>query len=325
MKTNEKYPVIARFTRWGLVPAGLLVAALCFAGPSRAQSSATPATTAGGMRRAKGKNEHVKVNGYWKIEVHDPAGKLVSHTEFENSLTTNDPNGYSGDFALAEILGGSNSQMVVTDPKTGSNVDLIATGYATGSVPGFLANLRPLAQNGAPFKSAVFILPFLSIGLNTSPQLSASATPAQGFQDGAVTPSAAGPCANAAATPPAFGCLVPTSQALNTSGATGNTASTTGNQIVLTSSFLVGASTTISQVGTYITPMRLTIISGGASFAYAASDPVDGTTLNGPAAYSLTSATLSTAPGCVPTPTAPCAVSMTADQTISVTVTLSFQ
>ncbi len=359
MKTNDRDKVIARLARRSLALVGLLVAGLCFAGPSRAQSSAAPvpaaaasgvaqqlpglppaasassprpvsatgpAAAAGGTKGAKGKNERVKVNGYWKIEVHDPAGKLASHTEFENSLTTNGTYGFTGDFALAEILGGSNSQMVLADPKTGTNVDIIATGYATGSAQGFIANTKPLIMNGAQFQSAVFIVPFLSIGLNTESGLALLSTPSQGFQDGSVPslPGAGGPCANAAATPAAFGCLVPTSQALNTSS-TGSPSSTVGNQIVLTSSFVAGASTTITQVGTYITPIRLTISGGGTGFGFTASDLADGATPNGVAAYTLTSAPLSTASGCVPTPTAPCAVSVTAGQTIAVTVTLSFQ
>jgi hypothetical protein len=35
-----------------------------------------------------GPKEGLKVHGYWVIEVHNPDGKLVSHTEFENALAT---------------------------------------------------------------------------------------------------------------------------------------------------------------------------------------------------------------------------------------------
>lgn len=120
MKTNEKHPVIARFTRWSLVPVGLLVAALCFAGPSRAQSNAAPASpavkpvdaamgqaqavpaalqtpsrtataepVAPGEKnlasQAKGQHEGITVHGHWTIEVRNPNGSVVKHVEFENA------------------------------------------------------------------------------------------------------------------------------------------------------------------------------------------------------------------------------------------------
>ena len=46
-----------------------------------------------------GPHEGIKVNGYWVIDVRNPDGSLVSHTEFENSV---DPN--SGTPQLAGLL-----------------------------------------------------------------------------------------------------------------------------------------------------------------------------------------------------------------------------
>jgi hypothetical protein len=44
-----------------------------------------PATA--GERRPGGTKEGIKIHGHWTIEVRNPDGKLVSHTEFENALT----------------------------------------------------------------------------------------------------------------------------------------------------------------------------------------------------------------------------------------------
>ena len=38
--------------------------------------------------QADGTNEGIKVHGHWTIDVHEPQGKLVSHSEFDNYLTT---------------------------------------------------------------------------------------------------------------------------------------------------------------------------------------------------------------------------------------------
>jgi len=81
------------------------VAGVCHAQAAAAQSAtkatapvATPAkaapapqvarTAAPGQRRPGGNREGIQVHGQWVIEVRDPDGKLVSRTEFENSLNT---------------------------------------------------------------------------------------------------------------------------------------------------------------------------------------------------------------------------------------------
>ncbi len=79
--------------------------------PSPAQSVATavPAvklpsqaarTTVQSQTPAKGFNAGIQVHGHWVIDVKNPDGKLVSHTEFENSLQN------GGQFSLALLLSG---------------------------------------------------------------------------------------------------------------------------------------------------------------------------------------------------------------------------
>ena len=109
MKTNGKYEVIARIAGPGLVLVALFAMVLASSIAGRAQSSATspavPAATpakvappsqaaqpaAPAQRRPRGNHEGIQVHGHWTIEVRNPDGKLVSHTEFENSLVQ--PNG----------------------------------------------------------------------------------------------------------------------------------------------------------------------------------------------------------------------------------------
>jgi len=136
MNANEKHEVIARFARRGLVLVGLLVAALCFAGPSRAQSNAAPgrspavnseeAATSQGQAApaapqspssaatarpaapaeknsaspAKGQHEGITVHGHWTIEVKNPDGTVASHREFENAIAN------SGGDLLTGLLSG---------------------------------------------------------------------------------------------------------------------------------------------------------------------------------------------------------------------------
>ena len=142
MKTNEKPEGVARIAPRSLVLAGLLVGALCFAGPSRAQSSAGSAPSAAvkqadaGTRQAqappaapqasssaaaakpatpaekspasqaKGGHEGITVHGHWVIEVKNPDGKVTTRREFENALCC-DINGTVGANLLAGLLSGN--------------------------------------------------------------------------------------------------------------------------------------------------------------------------------------------------------------------------
>ncbi len=65
------------------------------AAPEQARVESKAARPDGG-----GMNEGIKVHGHWTIEVKSPDGKLLSHTEFENSLQA------AGQLTLAELLSG---------------------------------------------------------------------------------------------------------------------------------------------------------------------------------------------------------------------------
>lgn len=104
MKTNFTHEVIARIAGPGLVLAAVFalvlsnssvvcaqVSATAPAVPAAASAQPAPADqavrpVAPARRQPGGNHEGIKVHGYWKIDVRNPDGKLVSHTEFENSL-----------------------------------------------------------------------------------------------------------------------------------------------------------------------------------------------------------------------------------------------
>jgi hypothetical protein len=74
--------------------AGLAGVALICAGLTRAQTAPAKTTQAAAQNPTakkaapKGQSEGIKVHGHWVIEVKNPDGKVVSHTEFENSYVT---------------------------------------------------------------------------------------------------------------------------------------------------------------------------------------------------------------------------------------------
>jgi hypothetical protein len=124
MKTNGTHEVIARIAGPGLVLAALLAMVLSGSSAGRAQSSSTspavPAATpakaappaqavhpaAPVKRQPGGTHEGVKVHGHWMIEVRSSDGKLISHTEFENSLTTTGTGVLNGFLLGSEVPGG---------------------------------------------------------------------------------------------------------------------------------------------------------------------------------------------------------------------------
>jgi len=128
MKTKENYPQ-AGIGRRSLSFLVLLAIALTYSGASFAQSNtgataadakaaapAQTATMAGETPAAKpggrGSHDGIKVHGHWTIEVRNPDGTLVSHTEFENALcTTPSSNAQTaspyGDSVIANLLSGN--------------------------------------------------------------------------------------------------------------------------------------------------------------------------------------------------------------------------
>lgn len=118
MMKSGNHRVIAQIAGPGLVLAALFVLVLSSPSLGCAQSSsvspvksdaeqaaakahASPAANP----RAKGEHEGIKVHGHWTIEVRNPDGKLVTHREFENSLTT--ASGYTGSVVLTDLLAGT--------------------------------------------------------------------------------------------------------------------------------------------------------------------------------------------------------------------------
>jgi len=117
MKINGTREVIARIAGPGLVLGAVLALMLSGSGVVRAQASATsPAVPAAARAKAApaaqavhpaapakrqpgGTHEGIKVHGHWMIEVRNPDGRLVSHTEFENSLVQT-----GGESNLVDIL-----------------------------------------------------------------------------------------------------------------------------------------------------------------------------------------------------------------------------
>lgn len=115
MRTNGQHKVIAQIAGPGLVLAALLAMVLSNPGIGRAQAgtaspAVTPANSAEAPAKApallaakplgKGQNEGIHVHGHWTIEVRNPDGKLVTHREFENGLSTINGAGF-----LAALLG----------------------------------------------------------------------------------------------------------------------------------------------------------------------------------------------------------------------------
>jgi hypothetical protein len=69
--------------------------------PAPANSAQAVQPAAQAERQRGGTHEGIHVHGHWTIEVRNPDGKLVSHTEFENSLISGE-----GDALLAQLLTG---------------------------------------------------------------------------------------------------------------------------------------------------------------------------------------------------------------------------
>ena len=77
------------------------------AAPAMATPTAQPGQSAATVKRQSGGNhEGITVHGHWIIEVKNPDGKLVSHTEFENALQPTGANALTGLLSGQYVSGG---------------------------------------------------------------------------------------------------------------------------------------------------------------------------------------------------------------------------
>jgi hypothetical protein len=124
MKLNGKWEVLAYVAQRGFELATLLVVVLACAMAGRAQSSATTAAPPKlvavnpsspevksiadstppreAIPKLKRSHEGITVHGHWTIEIKNPDGKLAKHVEFENALAED-----AGSFAIASLLSGA--------------------------------------------------------------------------------------------------------------------------------------------------------------------------------------------------------------------------
>jgi hypothetical protein len=305
MKTYDGNKTVSQIARRGLVLVALLATALICVRAGHAQSTTTsmpapnpkppeaaartaaPAPPATSPSRG-GLKTGVKVHGYWKIDVRNPEGKLASHTEFENSLTTNDPNGLSGDYALAYLLSGGGRDITVTGDTDFSTL-------SENSLAAFLA-----AWNAAEYvdgrarklgiSSFTVQFPYFVIGVNTAGFVAGSG--------GAINYLLPGPCGSSP-------CETPTTQSAN------------GNTLSLNTTFVASASSTITEVGTFVASAKLRY-GAGAEWMQIVYSPL------GSAIYTFTSANLGLPGSCGGQSQPACQVSVSPGQTVAVSVTFSF-
>jgi hypothetical protein len=169
----------------------LSVLFLGMAGACMAQASAAPAQPAAqaavapqahpaaqpaqkrvpGEPAAKGTHEGIKVHGHWTIEVKNPDGKLVTHREFENSLTTQPE--VSGATLLAGLLGRSLT--------AGSwQVQLIYFDSSTGAVTGGMVITEPNSATEGCTPSTTPVI----VSCSNSLSISGPTTPTSGVPTG---------------------------------------------------------------------------------------------------------------------------------------------
>lgn len=130
MKTNGKHEVMTQIARQSLVLAALLAMVLSTDSISPAQSSAAstaaPAAKAAvapvktsaapaAKPAAKGESEGIRVHGHWIIEVMSPNGKVTARREFENAIQS------TGMSYLASLLAGNNSPGALSILLNGAN------------------------------------------------------------------------------------------------------------------------------------------------------------------------------------------------------------
>lgn len=195
------------FAGSGMRLAVLSVLFLGLAGICMAQASAAPARPAaqtavalqarpvaqtGRMPAPKGNHEGIKIHGHWTIEVRNPDGKLVTHREFENSLSPTEA-------LLAQLLTGTGSMgywlvdlatdsTLSTGPCGAGGVCLLApsgSGAFTATTSGAGITAAYCAANGNCFST-------LSVPVSNfnQVQLTGTATATGSGQIGFVTTSA---------------------------------------------------------------------------------------------------------------------------------------
>jgi hypothetical protein len=184
MKTTGKHEMMTRIARQSLVFAALVAMVLSTAGISGAQSSATsPAAPAAkppaapakasaspAAKPAKGSHEGITVHGHWTIEVRNPDGKLVSHSEFENALQS------EGQEAIAALLWGytPGDWEVALDGASGDTQLPCASTLTSGSapcliaVPGSFSASTSCAGGLPPSLASAQCFPNLTLGDDTS-------------------------------------------------------------------------------------------------------------------------------------------------------------
>jgi hypothetical protein len=110
------------------------------------QGKAEPAAVAPGKSPAKGNHEGIKVHGHWTIEVRNPDGKLVSHTEFENALVQPGGASYITQLMLGTTVPGGYSIYMTSGPAAGGfgpcagGDECILSGSITSPTPGSFSN-----------------------------------------------------------------------------------------------------------------------------------------------------------------------------------------
>ena len=125
MNGRKKVNLLWRVRQWTLTEALVGGVVLLFSTPGGAQStpekgapntasvvatpSEKPSPAVSAQSPANGKAEGIKVHGHWAIEVRNPDGTVVTHREFENSLTPPTPGQVGGAGFLSQILGRQNS------------------------------------------------------------------------------------------------------------------------------------------------------------------------------------------------------------------------
>ena len=133
-----------------------------------AVAEATPAPTAtpapGSSDPSGDPGEGITVHGYWTIDILDPDGTLVRHTEFENALfgvgnariarvlarvSTWGPWGVSLQGLTGPFCGGSTFCSIVEPPFGATNDNLVVEYDDSGSVPGvrLTGSMTPTSAN----------------------------------------------------------------------------------------------------------------------------------------------------------------------------------